>query len=240
MFLDQESNKKPNQCNIFFWAAKVGLASGYEAKIPVFSTSRKAKKMFKQTVIYYVLLMPTCKQTLCHILWNGRKLCLYNTCISYVFDSVFCQCFVFSWWASLTVFSSRNQHHQLLVGLTFCQRFISMSKTFLLSFIRERLSYVYVSMCRVYTYIYICICICTCICISCQCQYHTNCAGHFTLDAHASRPVACYVETIGVEKMIITGNSGAGSRRFLFPLALLQTNSCDLGTTWRGRLHAKR
>ena len=27
--------------------------------------------------------------------------------------------------------------------------------------------------------------------VSCQCD--TNCAGHFTLDAHASRPVACYI-----------------------------------------------
>ena len=40
------------------------------------------------------------------------------------------------------------------------------------------------SMCLMFSYV-------SNIYVSCQCD--TNCAGHLTLDAHASRPVACYI-----------------------------------------------
>ena len=94
----------------------------------------------------------------------------------YIFDSMFCYCFVLSGWASFTFYYSRVRHHQFIVDLTFCLCFIFISKIFCY---RLLLGIDLV----IFVYLYM-----SCIYISCQCA--TNCARHFILNAHASIPVA--------------------------------------------------
>ena len=48
----------------------------------------------------------------------------------YIFDSMFCYCFVLSGWASFTFFYIRVRQHQFIVDLTFCLCFIFISKIF--------------------------------------------------------------------------------------------------------------
>ena len=62
--------------------------------------------------------------------------------------------------------------------------------------------------------------------ISCKCD--TNRAGHFTLDAHASRPVACLHSDVAVSSLVIYRSTGQANRSLPKPC----TADVLVGFTW--------